>query len=171
MVKRLQLGARCEAGLARLSMSMNAADEFMEHSRAVTVVLLLFVWIDCLVLILVVWVMPIENYRRYAIDGLCVAFAAIFGLMVRRRTSTQLLVYRRETGRCLSCGYDLHESRVRCPECGKTNDLARGITNETEFPASFTGHGRGVAPIYNWNGINSGVEINPRKVLDTQIGR
>jgi len=36
-------------------------------------------------------------------------------LWMRRRRRNR---YRSRTGRCLCCGYDLRESKEKCPECG-----------------------------------------------------
>jgi hypothetical protein len=47
--------------------------------------------------------------------GVCVTI--VLALMIRRQRR-QLIHERLQAGLCEQCGYDLRESRERCPECG-----------------------------------------------------
>jgi len=60
-------------------------------------------------------------YRRWwFVFPLWVPNAALFGLVVIGvLTGPFRTWYRRQTGRCTECGYDLRGSRRRCPECGQ----------------------------------------------------
>jgi hypothetical protein len=45
--------------------------------------------------------------------------------LARHQARAMLLDRRRKSGLCLSCGYDLRESRERCPECGAPIDTTQ----------------------------------------------
>lgn len=49
-----------------------------------------------------------------AISLLIGVFVAKFAIERRQRE----LLFRQQNGLCLKCGYDLRESKERCPECG-----------------------------------------------------
>jgi hypothetical protein len=45
--------------------------------------------------------------------------------LAHHQTRSILIDRRRKSGLCLRCGYDLRESRERCPECGEPTDAEK----------------------------------------------
>ena len=51
-------------------------------------------------------------------------------IVVARRSATR--AYRRKHRLCIGCGYDIRESKERCPECGKKFDRGMGALGDVE---------------------------------------